>query len=108
MERIEDVMEYPDDPVFASGKTDTEYKKLGGTLSMRNVTFGYSKLAPPLIENFSLELKQGQRVAFVGTSVVDDKHLPVCVGLGEYTFNRFRYELLAIINGRNNTYRLVL
>ncbi len=68
MERIEDVMEYPDDPVFASGKTDTEYKKLGGTLSMRNVTFGYSKLAPPLIEDFSLELKQGQRVAFVGTS----------------------------------------
>ena len=68
MERIEDVMEYPDDPVFASGKTDTEYKKLGGTLSMRNVTFGYSKLAPPLIEDFNLELKQGQRVAFVGTS----------------------------------------
>ena len=35
---------------------------------MRNITFGYSRLAAPLIEDFSLELKQGQRVAFVGTS----------------------------------------
>ena len=35
---------------------------------MKNVTFGYSKLDKPLIEDFSLELKQGQQVAFVGSS----------------------------------------
>lgn len=69
MERVEDVMEYPDDPVFASGeKESTSFDKLSGSLSMRNVTFGYSKLAAPLIENFNLELKRGQRVAFVGAS----------------------------------------
>jgi len=75
MERIEDVMEYPDDPVFAeSGNTNAEndgesgFDKLSGSLEMKNVTFGYSRLEAPLIEDFSLDLKQGQRVAFVGTS----------------------------------------
>lgn len=68
MERIEDVMEYPDDPVFAEKQETEEYDKLSGCLSIRNVTFGYSKLDKPLIENFSLELKTGQQVAFVGAS----------------------------------------
>ncbi len=74
MERIEDVMEYPEDEILASEAADGEdageqgYDKLSGSLVMKNVTFGYSRLAPPLIENFDLELKQGQRVAFVGAS----------------------------------------
>ncbi len=68
MERIEDVMKYPDDPVFTRDVDTESYDKLTGNLSMRHVTFGYSKLAPPLIEDFSLELKRGQRVAFVGAS----------------------------------------
>ena len=68
MERIEDVMKYPEDPVFREKPRETEYDKLSGDLSMRHVTFGYSRLAPPLIEDFSMELKQGQQVAFVGAS----------------------------------------
>jgi ATP-binding cassette, subfamily C, bacterial len=42
--------------------------KLEGYLELRNITFGYSKTAPALIENFSLALKPGQRVALVGGS----------------------------------------
>ncbi|MBR2835763.1 MAG: NHLP family bacteriocin export ABC transporter peptidase/permease/ATPase subunit [Coriobacteriales bacterium] len=89
MERVNDVMEYPLDPVFSQevkaqdeqtpveSQPHTEvltqaeeqsFDKLSGTLSLRHVTFGYSKLAAPLIEDFNLELKRGQRVAFVGTS----------------------------------------
>ena len=72
MERIEDVMEYPDDVVM-KGDTDAEpadgsYAKLSGDLTMRNVTFGYSPLEPPLITDFNLELKKGNSVAFVGAS----------------------------------------
>ncbi len=75
MERLEDVMEYPDDPVFKDSKTqkddsgtENEYDKLSGSLVMKDVTFGYSRLEAPLIQNFNLDLKRGQRVAFVGTS----------------------------------------
>lgn len=70
MERIEDVMEYPDDELTDSkvASDDDSFAKLSGTLVMKNVTFGYSRLEAPLIEDFNLEIKQGQRVAFVGTS----------------------------------------
>ena len=68
MERIEDVMEYPDDPVFDNKTEPEKYDKLSGTLTMKNVTFGYAKLDAPLITDFNLDLKQGSRVAFVGAS----------------------------------------
>ena len=70
MERIEDVMEYPDDDNGACRYTTGEggYKKLRGVVEMKNVTFGYSKLADPLIKDFSLKLERGSRVAFVGES----------------------------------------
>ena len=76
MERIEDVMEYPEDealtnPEAYAAKQDgrnEDLNKLSGSFIMKNVTFGYSRLAPPLIENFNLEVRQGQRIAFVGAS----------------------------------------
>lgn len=69
MERIEDVMRYSTDvPEDEPIKDDCEYDKLSGNIEMKNVTFGYSRLAEPLIENFNLSLKTGSRVAFVGPS----------------------------------------
>lgn len=69
MERVEDVMEYPRDVELTSEDvTDKEYGKLTGKIELKNVTFGYSKLAAPLIEDFSMTILPGQRVAFVGGS----------------------------------------
>lgn len=70
MERIEDVMEYPADiPCSSAPLSDEEtLKKLSGKIELKNVTFGYSRLDDPLIENFSVTLQPGQRVAFVGPS----------------------------------------
>ena len=69
MERVEDVMEYPLDP-NAKEDTDTEQKlrKLRGNVELKNISFGYSKLSDPLIKDFSMSIKPGGRVAFVGTS----------------------------------------
>lgn len=74
MERVEDVMQYPEDVCFQEegengDEPDTaEYDKLSGKILMKNVTFGYSKLAEPLIEDFNLEVVPGSRIAFVGSS----------------------------------------
>ena len=70
MERIEDVMKYPTDVDFHDDEIDddADYDKLSGAVELKNITFGYSRLAPPLIENFSMKLEQGSRVAFVGPS----------------------------------------
>ena len=70
MERVEDVMQYPTDVNYDNEPEDDakEYDKLSGALEMKHVTFGYSKLSDPLIEDFNLSLKPGSRVAFVGSS----------------------------------------
>ncbi len=69
MERVEDVMEYPEDAAVAEHETEVrELRKLKGNVELKNVTFGYSRLEAPLIEDFSLSLKTGQRVALVGAS----------------------------------------
>ena len=70
IERINDVIDYPPDVEFTDpGEADqTNLTQLAGTVEMRDVTFGYSKLAAPLIEHFNLKLDVGKTVAFVGPS----------------------------------------
>ena len=72
MERIDDVMETEEDITWkkrAEKKSaDETYSKLSGQLTMKDVSFGYSRLDDPLIENFNLDLKPGKSVAFVGPS----------------------------------------
>ena len=70
MERVEDVMQYPSDPHFSDStvEQDADYSKLSGNVELKDVCFGYSRLGQPLIQNFSMSMKPGSRVAFVGTS----------------------------------------
>ena len=72
MERIEDVMEYRTDELadneVSPDTADASFAKLSGRVEMRDVTFGYSPLGKPLIQNFSMSLEPGKSIAFVGAS----------------------------------------
>ena len=68
MDRVDDVMTYPNDICFDVKAEDTNCEKLSGNIEFKDVTFGYSRLAQPLIENFNLTIKPGQRIALVGRS----------------------------------------
>ena len=70
MERVEDVMEYPDDEycIDTPLSDEKDYSKLSGAIELKNVSFGYSRLAEPLIRDFSMKMEPGSRVALVGSS----------------------------------------
>jgi NHLM bacteriocin system ABC transporter peptidase/ATP-binding protein len=72
LNRLDDVLQNATDP--EANRTQTgqaigiDSFRLQGYIELRNMTFGYSRLEGPLIENFSLNIKPGQRVALVGGS----------------------------------------
>ncbi|HEY0554641.1 MAG TPA: NHLP family bacteriocin export ABC transporter peptidase/permease/ATPase subunit [Thermoanaerobaculia bacterium] len=72
MNRLDDVLRYRIDPGVASGAGELPPAgapvRLNGSLELREVAFGYSRLDPPLIEGLDIRLKPGSRVALVGGS----------------------------------------
>lgn len=72
LSRVEDVIHYsstkPDEPSPETAPTSAAPLPLVGKVEIRAITFGYSRLENPLLEDFSLLLQPGMRVALVGTS----------------------------------------
>ena len=68
MERVDDVMDYPCDNIFKKDEEGDDYAKLSGNVEIKNLSFGYSKLADPFIVDFNMKLEPGKSVALVGGS----------------------------------------
>ena len=66
--RVEDISKYEQDICFEEKTYSDIHHKLTGNIELKNISFGYSLLKPPLVEHFSFELKSGQSIAFVGAS----------------------------------------
>ena len=68
MKRLDDVLNYQQEKRFEKETDLDSPPKLTGYIEIKNVTFGYNRLEPPLIKDFSLTIKPGQRIAIVGAS----------------------------------------
>ena len=88
MARLDDVFNYPQDRTFEQEDADKNVEqksqvqsyagqapvslkrrhKLSGEVQLKKISFGYSKLEDPLIQDFSLHMEPGGRVALVGGS----------------------------------------
>jgi len=88
--RISDVLEsHPAAEVsLRSGAAGAMPLRLRGDVEFRNVSFGYSPVLPPLIQDLSFTVRPGQRIAFVGAS-----------GSGKSTVARLMAGLYAPVSG---------
>lgn len=66
MERVEDVLQYKTD--VPADFAEEPGEKLRGDIELSHITFGYSPLSDPLLKDFSMDVKAGGSVAFVGAS----------------------------------------
>jgi len=69
LNRLDDVLAHEEDPV-TNNLQDSHLgtARLSGAIKIESLSFGYSRLSPPIIEDFSIDLKPGSRVALVGGS----------------------------------------
>jgi NHLM bacteriocin system ABC transporter peptidase/ATP-binding protein len=68
MERIEDVFRYAPDTPADLCPPKAQSGKLSGAFELRGLSFAYSPLSPPVVEDINISVPQGAFVALVGGS----------------------------------------
>jgi len=88
-ERLDDIVAYRTGLPVPQAPSEGANPPLSAALTLRNVSFGYSALDGPLIDDLSLEIASGARVAIVGGS-----------GSGKSTLGRL---MVGLIRPRSGT-----
>lgn len=65
--RTNDVMRYMEDTKFAE-EEQKELTELDSDITLEDITFGYSPLDTPILQNFNLHIKKGGSLAIIGGS----------------------------------------
>ncbi len=69
MARVDDIFAYPTDEKYSLNVNEAlNNSKLSGEILCDKISFGYSRLAKPLVTDFTFSLDSGSSVAFVGSS----------------------------------------
>ena len=66
--RVNDILTYKEEKKYSRENHESEEGRLEGKVTLKNVSFGYSSLGPPVISDFSMEVQPGKSVAIIGAS----------------------------------------
>jgi len=66
--RLDDVLDHAPQPGLAAAADAPPPFRIAGEVEFRDVTFGYDRHAPPIVEGISFVLRPGGRIALVGAS----------------------------------------
>lgn len=101
LDQVDDILaadiepEWPPEPAAGDAPAPCAPGSIHGALTLRDITFGYSRLGDPVVRGISLDIAPGHRVALVGPS-----------GCGKSTISRMVVGLyqpwsgLVLIDGR--------
>jgi NHLM bacteriocin system ABC transporter peptidase/ATP-binding protein len=65
--KLRDVENADADPVFVTPRSD-DARRLVGAVSVQEISFGYSRLSPPVLRGLSFSVRPGEQIALVGGS----------------------------------------
>lgn len=101
LNRLEDVLSHPEDPQLNQPPLDdkqiAQIEPLHGYVEVKNITFGFGPLDPPLLDNINLTIEPGERIALVGLSGCGKSTLIKLIGgllkpwSGEILFDKTPY-----------------
>ena len=100
--RLEDVLEQPHDPLISqeqSREWNQSSNRLSGEIVLNNVSFGFTAIKEPLIQNFSLTIHPGQRIALIGGSGSGKSTLAkLIVGLHQPSDGEILFDGASLVN----------